>query len=140
MQIQISWLLQKPTDLDLHCLQRQGISGFSRTKVKSYYGRKYWRLISQQNMSPLKQVTAQTHTDLSISADLLTQQIHKVAKMLLQHRCNVIMLQRCCNDIALTLCVGWVQAFFSVHCIYHIYSKYSDKYARVKCRPRSNGS
>ena len=25
MQIQISWLLQKPTDLDLHCLLRQGI-------------------------------------------------------------------------------------------------------------------
>ena len=24
VQIQISWLLQKPTDLDLHCLQRQG--------------------------------------------------------------------------------------------------------------------
>ena len=24
----------KPTDLDLHCLQRQGISGFSRTRVK----------------------------------------------------------------------------------------------------------
>ena len=23
------------TDLDLHCLQRQGISGFSRTRVKS---------------------------------------------------------------------------------------------------------
>ena len=34
MQIQISWLLQKPTDLDLHCLQMQGISGFSRTRVK----------------------------------------------------------------------------------------------------------
>ena len=33
MQIQISWLLQKPTDLDLHCLQSQGISGFSRTRV-----------------------------------------------------------------------------------------------------------
>ena len=29
VQIQISWLLQKPTDLDLHCLQRQGISGLS---------------------------------------------------------------------------------------------------------------
>ena len=29
-----SWL-QKPTDLDLHCLQRQGISGFSRTRVKT---------------------------------------------------------------------------------------------------------
>ena len=35
MQIQISWLLQKPTDLDLHCLQRQGISGFSRSRVKT---------------------------------------------------------------------------------------------------------
>ena len=35
VQIQISWLLQKPTDLDLHCLQRQHISGFSRTRVKS---------------------------------------------------------------------------------------------------------
>ena len=33
VQIQISWLLQKPTDLDQHCLQRQGISGFSRTRV-----------------------------------------------------------------------------------------------------------
>ena len=34
VQIQISWLLQKPTDLYLHCLQRQGISGLSRTRVK----------------------------------------------------------------------------------------------------------
>ena len=33
MQIQISWLLQKPTDLDLHCLQRQDIAGFSRIRV-----------------------------------------------------------------------------------------------------------
>ena len=31
MQIQI-W---KPTDLDLHCLQRQGISGISRRRVKT---------------------------------------------------------------------------------------------------------
>ena len=35
VQIQISWLLQKPTDLVVHCLQRQGISGFSRTRVGS---------------------------------------------------------------------------------------------------------
>ena len=27
------------TDLDLHCLQRQGISGFSRTRVK------YWDIL-----------------------------------------------------------------------------------------------
>ena len=33
VQIQISWLLQKPTDLDLYCFQRQGLSGFSRTRV-----------------------------------------------------------------------------------------------------------
>ena len=32
VQIQISWL----TDLDLHCLQRQGISGLSRTRVESF--------------------------------------------------------------------------------------------------------
>ena len=33
VQILISWLLQKPTDLDLHCLQKQDISGLSRTRV-----------------------------------------------------------------------------------------------------------
>ena len=27
--------VQKPTDLDLHCLQRQDISGFSRTRGKT---------------------------------------------------------------------------------------------------------
>ena len=35
VQIQISWLLQKPTDLDLHYLQRQGISGCGRTRVNN---------------------------------------------------------------------------------------------------------
>ena len=34
VSIQISWLLQKPTDLDLHCLQRLGIPRFSRARVK----------------------------------------------------------------------------------------------------------
>ena len=38
VQIQISWLLQKPIDLDLHCLQRQGMSGYSRTRVKIHCG------------------------------------------------------------------------------------------------------
>ena len=38
VQIQISWLLQKPTNLDLHCLLRQGMScsareGLSMVKV-----------------------------------------------------------------------------------------------------------
>ena len=49
MQIQISWLLQKPTDLDLHCLQRQDISGFSRTRVNTFVtanevGRFHWTM------------------------------------------------------------------------------------------------
>ena len=46
VQIQISWLLQKPTDLDLHCLQRQSISGFSRTRVntsKAEHKITYWQ-------------------------------------------------------------------------------------------------
>ena len=38
MQIQIL-KLQKPTDLDLHCLQRQDMSGFSRTRVNMNVGR-----------------------------------------------------------------------------------------------------
>ena len=33
----------EPTDLDLHCWQRQGISGFSRTRVKEEV---YARLIT----------------------------------------------------------------------------------------------
>ena len=37
MQIQINWLLRKPTDQDLHCLQRQGISGFNMTRVNSFH-------------------------------------------------------------------------------------------------------
>ena len=31
VQIQISWLVKKPTELDLHCLQRQGISESARS-------------------------------------------------------------------------------------------------------------
>ena len=41
VQVQISNGFFRPTDLNLHCLQRQGISGFSRTGVKGNetYGR-----------------------------------------------------------------------------------------------------
>ena len=34
VQIQISWLLQKPTDLDLHCLLRQGMACSAREGLK----------------------------------------------------------------------------------------------------------
>ena len=40
--------VQKPTDLDLHCLQRQGISGFSRTRVNEPFGLS-WRNCSGKN-------------------------------------------------------------------------------------------
>ena len=38
MQIQISWLLQKLTDLDLHSFTKAGISGFRMTRIKLYSG------------------------------------------------------------------------------------------------------
>ena len=58
MQIQISWLLQKPTDLDLHCLQRQSISRFSMTRVKKlFYLQKRplnsWITVSSDNILSL---------------------------------------------------------------------------------------
>ena len=36
MQIQFNWRLQKQTDLDIHCLQRHGISGLSRTRDQNF--------------------------------------------------------------------------------------------------------
>ena len=36
VRIRIWWLLQRSTNLDLHCLQRQGMFGFSRTRVTRY--------------------------------------------------------------------------------------------------------
>ena len=52
MQIQISWLLQKkPTDLDLHCLQRQGISGLSRTRVKALLSGKIQKITNWWHFS-----------------------------------------------------------------------------------------
>ena len=37
----------EPTDLDLHCLQRQGISGFSRTRVNKTSGKIKWSPYSE---------------------------------------------------------------------------------------------
>ena len=34
--------------------------------------------------------------------------LHKVATMSLQYRCNVVTLQQCFNDVPATLCVCWV--------------------------------
>ena len=45
---QRSWLLQKPTHLDLHRLQSQSICGFSRTRVKNIH-LNYYMYNSMQN-------------------------------------------------------------------------------------------
>ena len=37
MQIQISWLLQKPTDLDLHCLQNRIYPGSAGQGLRNLY-------------------------------------------------------------------------------------------------------
>ena len=49
MQIQISWLLQKPTDLDLHCLQRHDISG--QDKGSAGQGLKWVKYCDQQDIN-----------------------------------------------------------------------------------------
>ena len=56
MQIQISWLLQKPTDLDLHCLQfaKTGHVVFSKRRVNVQYSTyhvypKYWDILSRNH-------------------------------------------------------------------------------------------
>ena len=51
MQIQISWLLKKPTDLELHCLQMQDLSGLSRTRVKvESSNSEFWRIVTNNDV------------------------------------------------------------------------------------------
>ena len=68
----MSWLLQKPADLDLHCLQKQGLSGFSRTRVNQtssalikFY---YWLIgfMLKQFSKPLQLLLSQ-QTELYLS-------------------------------------------------------------------------
>ena len=59
MQIQIGWLLQKPTDLDLYSLQRQDISGFSMTRVPP------WQILT----NPKGCITATFKALITIAAD-----------------------------------------------------------------------
>ena len=62
MQIQVSWLLQKPTDLDLHCLQRQVISGFSRTRVNIFSSiDKEMRKVSRAAVEVIQKKNQQTN-------------------------------------------------------------------------------
>ena len=58
MQVQISWLLKKPTDLDLHCLQRQDISRINRTRVNV--------IVIQQSFELCKTVTVSKNSSLNM--------------------------------------------------------------------------
>ena len=54
VQIQIIWLLQKPTDLDLHCLQRQGYLESAGIRVNIFllfFFQKYWTWYFMQIVS-----------------------------------------------------------------------------------------
>ena len=60
MLIQISWLLQKPTDLDLHCLQRQGYPGSAGQGLIAKALTLFWPQSSiLENGVPLKPVLGQ---------------------------------------------------------------------------------
>ena len=76
VQIQISWLLQKPTDLDLHCLQMQGISGLSRIRVKI--------LLEETAL-----ITHSTNTDSAQPVCMVCLQVH-ADKGQDQHICSLI--------------------------------------------------
>ena len=90
VQIQISWLLQKPTDLDLHCLQRQAISGFSRTRVNLVW---YWKRLYKNNDS-----NANSHVCNAMS-DWIT------SKFCDGIFCNILLETR--HHYVTTLFIGW---------------------------------
>ena len=90
MQIQNSWLLKMPTDLDLQCLQRQCISGFSRTRIKvgrfkSIYG-DIMHTFSYENE------TRVTDLQNSLAQKFLKHQLFSVASTLRRRCINVMCL------------------------------------------------
>ena len=53
MQIQISWLLQKPTDLDLHCLQNRVYPGSAEQGLTEILEGLGWVRVSPTGMITL---------------------------------------------------------------------------------------
>ena len=75
--IQISWLLQRPTDLDLHCLQRKCISGFSRTRViLSPFFDSFSNSLNMLQLSPTQYSLEQTTCILTLLTLLTLQYSH----------------------------------------------------------------
>ena len=68
--ILISWLLKKPTDLDLHCLKRQGISAISRTRVNvSYFISTYYGNCPKSLYTNLSEKMAYANTQCAYRSD-----------------------------------------------------------------------
>ena len=67
MQIQISWLLKKPADLDLHCLHR-----FSRTRVNTIKCLLSISVFSDSVLEPLKKLFLMSSVIFKVSWKLFT--------------------------------------------------------------------
>ena len=77
--------LQKPTDLDLHCLQRQGISGFSRTRVipseeanwrhqfiqHDKVNRRWWHIRTRSRVNACRRATATSNYPLVVKSTII---------------------------------------------------------------------
>ena len=82
-----SELDQKPTGLDLHCLQRQGISGFSRTRVKFMKARSspmayYWEPVMYPGIAVMYHSIAAPIPSLSLS--LYDDDVNRIASKVKQ--------------------------------------------------------
>ena len=72
MQIQISWFLQKPTDLDLHGLLRQSMSSLAREGLSIYEDCfKHWFVMRLTIMLMLQDYGSSTDTTASLSGHLV---------------------------------------------------------------------
>ena len=75
MQIQISWLLKKPTDLFLHCLQRQDMSSAGQG-LTTYHGslkfeQVYFYMLVFQKVPDAPQSVDHDQTPHFVASDLI---------------------------------------------------------------------
>ena len=121
MQIQISWLLQKPTDLDLLHLQRQGISGFSRTRVNIQVD---WTHLEFFSANFIREATFVTSSLLSCNQILSENWSALKGKALLQWRPLLEGRQNRFNSLSLLIPLR-------INC--HKNPKYWDRKSFAKC-------
>ena len=82
---------QLPTDLDLHSLQRQGISGFSRTRVKYSvisYAETMVRKEVNENFLTCLSIDRQAHKDMKESLTFSNPSLAKDVMPCLSKQCG----------------------------------------------------